>query len=447
MIAEQKILVIDDEGDIGELITTVAREMGFQCDATHEPITFLEKLSPDTNLVLLDLIMPEMDGIELLRLLGKRKCKAGIILMSGLGVRTIESAEKFAQALGLFIVGHLQKPFRPIELVEILQKVPHIEPPSAILTNHQPSIQKEEFESALLHNEFVVYYQPQIDTLSGHVIGVEALVRWRHPQRGLIFPDGFIGRMEKLGLIDELGWVVANRAMREVGQFTNGSGKALSISLNASIDSLCNLDFPDTLASIAEQHGVSRENVTVEITETGLIKELSKTLDTLTRLRMKGVKISVDDFGSGYATMKQFKNIPATELKIDKSFVLEMISSERDRIMVQKTIELGHELGMHVIAEGVETPEQLYLLRSYGCDSLQGYLFTRPIPAMELVSWLKTYRAQLVDSHPHVRQLKLFESEDGHGETAASAVSMAQQNGFGPKGDFLGDFAVGRGSS
>jgi EAL domain-containing protein (putative c-di-GMP-specific phosphodiesterase class I)/CheY-like chemotaxis protein len=431
MVAEQKILVIDDECDIGELITAVARDLGFQCDATHEPVTFLEKLSPDTHLVLLDLVMPEMDGIELLRLLGKRKCKAGIILMSGLSVRTIESAEKFAQALGLFIVGHLQKPFRPIELVEMLQKMPNIEPPAAILQDHRPSIPKDEFQSALMHNEFVVYYQPQIDTLSGQVIGVEALVRWRHPTRGLIFPDGFISRMEKLGLIDELGWVVANRAMREVGQFMNGSGKPLSISLNASIYSLCNLDFPDTLASIAEQHGISREDVTVEVTETGLIKELSRTLDTLTRLRMKGVKISVDDFGSGYATMKQFKNIPATEIKIDKSFVLEMISSERDRIMVQKTIEMGHELGMHVIAEGVETAEQLYLLRSYGCDSVQGYLFTRPIPAMEFVGWLKTYRAQLGDSYPHGRQLRLFDSGEDSGDRDASSPGTPRQNYFG----------------
>jgi EAL domain-containing protein (putative c-di-GMP-specific phosphodiesterase class I) len=185
------------------------------------------------------------------------------------------------------------------------------------------------------------------------------------------------------------------------------------------------------LVSIAEKHGVSPENVTIEITETGLIKELSRSLDTLTRLRMKGVKVSVDDFGTGYATMKQFKNIPATELKIDKSFVLEMISSESDRIMVQKTIEIGHALGMHVIAEGVETPEQLHLLRSYGCDSAQGNLFTRPIPAMELVSWLKRYRTRLVDSYPHGRQMKLFECAEVGGEDVASAASVPQQKGPG----------------
>jgi len=420
MVGEQTILVIDDDGDIGEIIATVALSMGFKCEATTDAATFLEKLSPDTKLVLLDLMMPQMDGIELLRLLAKQGCKAGIILMSGIGKRTIESAERFAKELGLFIVGHLQKPFHPSDLKEMLQKLPYLEPPTIVHQPHKVVIQKEELQSAFKHNEFVVYYQPQLDLMSGRVIGVEALARWLHPKRGLIFPDGFIGRLEKVGLIDELGWVVANCAISDLDQFTNGDGKTISLSLNASVDSLCNLDFPDKLVSIGEKCGVSAENFTIEITETGLIKELSRTLDTLTRLRMKRVKVSVDDFGTGYATMKQFKNIPATELKIDKSFVQEMASSQNDCIMVRKTIEMGHELGMHVIAEGVETPEQLELLRSYGCDSAQGYLFSRPVPALELVSWLKSYRAQLVDSNPHSGQLKLFDSTDGAGVKAAS---------------------------
>lgn len=422
MVAGQKILVIDDDGDIGEIIATVALSMGFQCEATTDAAAFLEKLSPGTKLILLDLMMPQMDGIELLRLLAKKGCRSGIILMSGVGRRTIESAETFAMGLGLFIVGHLQKPFLPAELVELLRKLPYLEPPPVVHLPHPVAVQKAEFQRGLEHDEFVVYYQPQLDLLSGQVFGVEALARWLHPERGLILPDGFIGRMERLGLIDELGWVVAKRAMGDLVQFTHGSGKALSLSLNASVDSLCNLDFPDRLVSIGEKLGVSAENITIEVTETGLIKELSRTLDTLTRLRMKKVKVSVDDFGTGYATMKQFKNIPATELKVDKSFVQELTRSHSDRIMVRKTIEMGHELGMHVIAEGVETEEQLELLRSYGCDSAQGYLFSRPIPALELVSWLKTYRAHLDDSNSHNGQLKLFDSTDDGRDEAASKV-------------------------
>jgi EAL domain-containing protein (putative c-di-GMP-specific phosphodiesterase class I) len=393
MEAKQNILVLDDDRDIGELVCATAQAMGFQCTVTIDAKTFLESLSADTTLILLDLMRPEMNGIELLRLFGNRKCKAGFILMSGDGKRTIEAAGQFAQALGLSIIGHLQKPFQQAELEEKLRRLPGPELPPPVRTNPPFAIGKEELQGAMASDEFVTYYQPQTDIASGRVVGVEALVRWRHPQRGLIFPDSFIGRMEKLGLIDQLGWIVANCGMSEVGQFASGYGQSITLSLNASVDSLCNLKFPDTLVSIAEKYGVSPGNVTIEITETGLIGELANTLDTLTRLRMKQVKLSIDDFGTGYTMMQQFKTIPATELKIDGSFVREMTGNSRARIMVQKIIEMGHEFGIQVVAERVETQEQLDLLRSYGCDVAQGYLFSRPIPAGEMVSWLKTYRA------------------------------------------------------
>ena len=135
------------------------------------------------------------------------------------------------------------------------------------------------------------------------------------------------------------------------------------------------------------------DNIIVEITESGLIDQLSYTLDVLTRLRLKHMQLSIDDFGTGYAMMQQLVNIPATELKIDKIFVMNMNLNGSDRVMVQKTIEIGHELGMNVIAEGVETKEQLDFLRLKGCDSAQGNFFSRPLPASEMVSWLQAYRS------------------------------------------------------
>jgi EAL domain-containing protein (putative c-di-GMP-specific phosphodiesterase class I) len=167
------------------------------------------------------------------------------------------------------------------------------------------------------------------------------------------------------------------------------------LSMNESVYSLHDLKFPDNLVALADKHGISPANITIEITESGLIKELSNTLDILTRLRMKKIKLSIDDFGTGYAMMQQLKVIPATELKIDKSFILDMHLNEQDGIIVQKTIEMGHELGMHVIAEGVETLDQLNFLKLHGCDSAQGYFFSRPLPPGEFVTWLETYRAQL----------------------------------------------------
>jgi EAL domain-containing protein (putative c-di-GMP-specific phosphodiesterase class I) len=396
MKASQRILVIDDEIDVGEFVSAAAQNMGIDCTATTDAKTFLEELTPDTTLILLDLVMPEMDGIELLRMLGERKHTAGIVLMSGSGKRIMESAGQLAQVLGLSIAGHLQKPFRLAELEEVFQK--HTERESQPVTRKSPQavIQREELCRAIERDEFVLHYQPQIDIATGSVIGFEALARWQHPERGLIFPDSFIGRMEELGLIDQLGWIVASRGMAEVGQFANGDGKAPMLSLNASVYSLHDLKFPDRIEELAEMHGVSPANLTIEITETGLINEVSNTLDILTRLRMKQVKLSIDDFGTGYAMMQQLRDIPATELKIDRSFVGELGSSDRDRIMIQKTIEMGHELGMQVIAEGVETQEQLDLLRLNGCDSAQGFLFSRPLPVKETVLWLESYRSALV---------------------------------------------------
>ena len=396
MKTKQRILVIDDENDVGEFISTAAQALGLQCTVTTDAKAFLEALTPDKTLIMLDLMMPKMDGVELLRLLGKLKCKTGIVLMSGVGKRTLESAGQVAQALGLSIVGHLQKPFRLTDLEEVLER--HAEPEATSDVKQTPKIviEKEELQRAIERVEFVLYYQPQIEIATGRVIGVEALVRWQHPERGLIFPDNFIGRMEELGLIDELGWFVMDRGMSEVAQFANGDGIAPMLSLNASVYSLHDLKFPDLLVSLAEKHGISPRGVTIEITESGLIKELSSTLDILTRLRMKQVQLSIDDFGTGYAMMQQLKNIPATELKIDRSFVQDMQVNKSDRIMVLKTIELGHELGLQVIAEGVETQEQLDFLRLKGCDHAQGYLFSRPIPPKEMVNWLASYRSQLV---------------------------------------------------
>jgi EAL domain-containing protein (putative c-di-GMP-specific phosphodiesterase class I) len=421
-------LAIDDEADMGELVSAAARALGFQCTMTTDSITFMENLTPETTLVLMDLMMPSLDGIELLRLLGKQKCRAGIVLMSGVGKRTIEAAAQYAQVLGLSIIGHLQKPFRLEELEEVLQRTPGPVPMPLVHPYPEFTVQKKDLQAAIHLEEFVVYYQPQIDIANGHVFGVEALVRWRHPKHGLIFPDRFISRMEKFGLIDELCWIVGNRAMSDVRKFRSDDETNFTLSLNASVDSLHAVEFPDTLVSIAEAHGVSPEDLTIEITETGLIKELSTALGTLTRLRMKGVKLSIDDFGTGYATMQQFKKIPATELKIDKSFVQEMVCSQKDRVVVQKIIEMGQELGMRVIAEGVETQEQLELLRSYGCDSAQGYLFSWPIPSNELLSWLKTYRSLLMPSYPQDVQMILFNCADVRREIVGGQPNVSKRN-------------------
>jgi EAL domain-containing protein (putative c-di-GMP-specific phosphodiesterase class I) len=246
----------------------------------------------------------------------------------------------------------------------------------------------DELRHAIERDEFVLHYQPQVALATGSVVGVEALVRWRHPQRGLIFPGDFISRLESLGLIDQLGWLVAARGLTEIGQFLRKDGAPLTLSINVSAYSLHDLQFPDRFVSLAGKFGVPPARVILEITESGLIRELSSALDILTRLRMKQVQLSIDDFGTGYAMMQQLRHVPATELKIDQGFVRDMQSKNDARVLVQKLIEMGHELGMKVLAEGVETAEQLEMLRASGCDLVQGYFISRPLPPPELLKWL-----------------------------------------------------------
>jgi EAL domain-containing protein (putative c-di-GMP-specific phosphodiesterase class I) len=204
-----------------------------------------------------------------------------------------------------------------------------------------------------------------------------------------VFPDTFIGKAESFGLIDQLGWLVVNRGLAEIPQFALKDGGLPTLSLNVSAYSLTDLGFPDKFVALTEKHEVPAERIILEITESGLIQNLSSVLDILIRLRMKKVQLSIDDFGTGFAMMQQLRNVPATELKIDKSFVQEMHEKDSARIVVQKTIEIGHELGMKVLAEGVETAEQLEFLRDNRCDLVQGYFFSRPLPIPALLAWLK----------------------------------------------------------
>jgi EAL domain-containing protein (putative c-di-GMP-specific phosphodiesterase class I)/CheY-like chemotaxis protein len=385
----QRILVIDDNPDIAALISRAAQRKGIACIVTADADTFFVEHTPDISLILLDLVMPKVDGVELLRMLGEQKCTTPIVLMSGVGARILETAVALAKSLGLNVAGHLRKPFRIAELGAFLELAP--EPKKIAREAKSLLLEDDELTRAMAHDEFVLHYQPQIEIATGEVVGVEALVRWQHPVHGLIYPDSFIARCEGLHLIGQLGSLVAARALSEIASLSGDRNKPLILSINVSAFTLLDLSFPDTLFDLARKHHKKPEEVVLEITETGIVRELTQTLDVLTRLRMKGFQLSIDDFGTGYAMMQQLQNIPATEIKIDRSFVMNM-NNKSDRVMVLKTIEIGHELGLKVVAEGVETAKHLEVLRAHGCDIAQGYLFSKPLPPPDFSAWLTNYR-------------------------------------------------------
>lgn len=383
------LLVIDDDSDIGEFIKAAAEQLGLRCTTVTSAKTISQEFSPEITLILLDLMMPEMDGIEALRLLSQLGCKAPIVLMSGISKRVLETAVKLARALGLEIAGQLQKPFRLVELEGLLHgrfpKAASASPPAETRIN-LPDI---ELLRGIKEREFVLHYQPQIDIASGGVSGVEALARWQHPERGLLMPDSFIPRLEAMGAIDDFSWFVVDRGLEDLRGFEQEGIILQKMAVNIAMQSLRNLQFPDQLVAIARRHEIAPERIVLEITESGLMEEATSALDVMARLRMNNVQISIDDFGTGYAMMQQLANVPATQLKIDRAFVQNMQINDSDRVMVEKTIEIGHDLGMSVVAEGVETKKQLEFLHLKGCDAAQGFLFSRALPREEMVRWIR----------------------------------------------------------
>jgi EAL domain-containing protein (putative c-di-GMP-specific phosphodiesterase class I)/ActR/RegA family two-component response regulator len=394
MAKADRVLVIDDDNTVCELVSALARTIGLDCETTKDPAEFLDRVTPQTSLILLDLMMPGMDGIEVLRLLAERRCNARILLMSGMDKRVLETAERLALSLGLAVVGHLQKPFPLPELKGVLETVAAMEAPEAVKVIPAFAVSDKEIRDAVKYGEFLNYYQPQISVKTGDVMGVEALARWRHPERGMTLPENFLARLEALDLMDDLCWSSAELALAEAKQFRSRSGELLRVSINVTMRSLQDLEFPDALVALARTYDIPVELIAVEVTESVLMRNISRTLDVLTRLRMKNFQLSIDDFGSGYAMMRQLQNVPATELKIDKSIVERMHLNDSDRVMVEKIVEMGHELKMSVVAEGVMTKEQFQMLRGKNCDGAQGYWFSYPLPPESMKKWLATYESR-----------------------------------------------------
>ncbi|AQT61371.1 EAL domain-containing protein [Cellvibrio sp. PSBB023] len=247
-----------------------------------------------------------------------------------------------------------------------------------------------EFETSLHAGHISLYYQPKINLEQPDTLGAEALVRWHHPELGFISPDEFIGVIESSGQITILTRWALKTAIAHLRQLLDEQIK-ITCSVNLSALDLLVDELPAYVAELLQSQRVPAENLVLEITESAIMREADKCLNNLRRLRDLGLTLSIDDFGTGYSSLSQLKKLPVSELKIDKSFILNLDSSEDDQLIVRSTIELGHTLGLSVTAEGVESEAIKTLLKHYGCDTAQGYLYSKPLPAAEFIRWVHTY--------------------------------------------------------
>jgi diguanylate cyclase (GGDEF)-like protein len=248
-----------------------------------------------------------------------------------------------------------------------------------------------ELRHAIERDEFVLHYQPKASLRTGHVEGVEALVRWNHPQRGMVAPDDFIPLAEQTGVIKPLTAWVIDEALRQSAAWRS-AGLDLSVAVNLSVRNLLDANLPESIAELLRRHEVPPAQLELEITEGTIVADQVRALDVLSRLNAMGVALAVDDFGTGYSSLAYLKDLPVRELKIDRKFVNNMTADGDDAFIVRSTIDLGRNLGLQVVAEGVETEAVWDQLALLGCDVAQGYYLSRPVPAAELAEWLLARR-------------------------------------------------------
>jgi EAL domain-containing protein (putative c-di-GMP-specific phosphodiesterase class I) len=335
--------------------------------------------------------MPGSDGIELLRHLAKQESEAQVLVISGEDVRVLNAAERLGSSQGLNIAGALQKPV----LLPVLE--------AALKRIMGETVTEADLLVAIETGRLLLHYQPKLrfDGKSAwSVSGGEALVRWHHPVLGLLMPGSFIPMAEEAGLIGPLTDFVLREALQQI-ELWSKQGLDTNIAVNIAPQLLIDVEFPDRLSLLMRQFDVDGSSLTLEITETAATENVDTMMDIMTRLRLKGIKLSIDDFGTGYSSMKQLFCMPFSELKIDRSFVMEIPESSDARAMVKTMIHLAGNLGMTACAEGVESQEVLDFLELAGCHSIQGFFICEPVPAVEfdefVDAWTSTGAQALIE--------------------------------------------------
>jgi EAL domain-containing protein (putative c-di-GMP-specific phosphodiesterase class I) len=378
-----RLLVVDDQPDILDFVAQVAEGVGFAVAKAQSQEEFQAALTQfKPTVVMLDLQMPGCDGVELIRVLARQNSRANVVLASGMDQRVLNAAEQLGKSHGLAMVGVMQKPIMLGDLECLLGR--HFE--------SQREVTVEQLGRAVDRAELKVHYQPKARLVDGRwmIESAESLVRWEHPEYGLIYPDEFIPLAESSGLIAALTDYVLQTGIEQIGLWKQ-QGLELSLAVNLSPRLVANLDFPDQLAELAGRANVDNSQLTLEVTETAALSDPAHTLDILTRLRVKKFGLSLDDFGTGYSSVTQLYQMPFSELKIDKSLGLDLQRNVEARTIVRSLVELGHNLGLSVCCEGVESGAALAFLASIGCDAAQGYYIARPMVADALPSLVRSW--------------------------------------------------------
>lgn len=392
------VMVIDDSVVQRQHTVSICNQLGLAICAEaingQDALEKIRQLDPLPDLLLIDLEMPVMDGIALIQQLAEHKLSVSILILSSREAALISSVETMVKAYGLPIVGALHKPLSLEKIEKVLYKYAQKLPIQPTYKPAKVSIDQNDLMRAIELKQFVTYFQPKILISNSLIKGVEALIRWQHPEKGLIFPNDFIPLAESTGLIHEITIQVLDLALGWLKQWQS-HGLKLCVAINLSAVSLADLALVDKIHQRVCANQIEPSSIILEITETAVMANVALSLNTLARLRLIGFGLSIDDYGTGFSSMQQLARIPFTELKIDRSFVDGSSESFQLENMVSISLDTGRKLGLTCVAEGVEVIEDWQLLKRLGCHVAQGYLIAKPMPGNELIDWIKSNNKRL----------------------------------------------------
>ncbi|MEN1940235.1 EAL domain-containing response regulator [Luteimonas sp. MJ246] len=401
-----KILVVDDDDFTTRLLHIQLRAMGLRdsgysgielCSRGEDALSLLSADPAGFGLVFCDLRMPGMDGVEFVRHLAAMDYRGALVLISGADARVLQAVGQLARDQGLDVLGHLVKPVAPVELRRLLKAGEAVAGP--VSDAPSPAVapvtaaDAAALEAAITAGELFNLYQPKLDLLTGEITGVEALARWQHRTRGILMPSELVPLAEDGGFVVPLTRVVLANALHDARRWSD-SGSALDVSVNVSMAALASLEFPDRVARLADAAGFPLERLVLEFSEGRLPVDPRAQLDIMTRLRLKGVRLAIDEFGTGFSNLAQLGGIPFSELKIDRGFVRGAAGDASRRAIVQAALALARELEVQAVAEGLDNRDDLDCLRTLGCPLGQGALFGEPMPASDVAAWIRAWPAR-----------------------------------------------------
>ena len=394
-IADLRFLIVEDHGFQRWATRQTLENLGavFVLEAAdgREALEKFRSANEPIDIIISDLDMPGMDGMELIRHLGAEGRQVSLILASALDRALIGSVETMTTAYGINLLGAIAKPITASALAAAIGR--HALPRTDLDRTRAegPVYTLDEITEGLRNHEFEPYFQPKVQISTGAIKGVEALARWRHPIKGVVPPRAFMPQLDTSDQIDVLTMTMLEMAAVCCRTWCQ-RGLDATVSVNLSLTSLADVNLADRITELVLAQGLDPHHMVLEVTESAVATHLGSALENLSRLRMKGFGLSIDDYGTGYSSMQQLSRIAFTELKIDQSFVRNAAKQRSSRVILESSLDMAKRLNIVAVAEGVETQLEWDLLRELGCDQGQGYFIAVPMETGEFFRWIKTWR-------------------------------------------------------